>query len=282
MIEVIQQKLDSIQESIEITDSRAGNFLIYKNDNTISLAIKLLGEYCQAEVDIISGYLNQNINHLYLDVGTNIAYHAVAVHKQTNCNVIGFEPNPKHFALATYNSKDYDRIQLVNAAASDVNRLIKMKDFNETVNGNYGNVHKSNMSEIEVQAITIDELLLSHCSLMKIGVKGHEHESLCGATNLISRCRPVIIYEAMDWDVWTKCYDFLDTRRYKQYWISCKLNPLSKTYKHSEEDPFAITTISNILAVPIEKEQPDYLVPVLQNEGFTTCLDRYKKLKILF
>jgi len=53
MIEVIQQQLDSMHESLEITESRVGNFLVYKNNNNISTAIKLYGEYCHAEVDII-------------------------------------------------------------------------------------------------------------------------------------------------------------------------------------------------------------------------------------
>jgi len=268
MIEVIQQQLDSMHESLEITESRVGNFLVYKNNNNISTAIKLYGEYCHAEVDIISMYLNENSS--YLDIGTNIGYHAVAVYKQTKCNIIGFEPNTKHFALATYNSKEYNKIQLINAASSDMNHFIKMKDFNE-----------NSTDEIEVQAITVDELLLNHCALMKVNVDIHEYESLCGASNTISRCRPIVIYKATEWDVWTKCYDFLDTRKYKQYWISCKSKPLNGTYKHSIEDPLN-STISNILAVPIEKEQPDYLVPVVQYEGFVDCLNRYKKLKILF
>jgi FkbM family methyltransferase len=280
MIEVIQQKLDAMAESLELTDSRIGNFLIYKNDNVISHSIRLFGEYCHAEVEIISKYLNEDSS--YLDIGTNIGYHAVAVHKKTSCNVIGFEPNPKHFALASYNAKDFNKIQLINAAASDMHTTFKMKDFDETTKGNYGDLHKSDTGQIEVQAITVDELALNRCTLMKIDVEGHEYETLQGASHLISRFRPIIIYEAVEWDVWTKCYDFLDTRKYKQYWIACKTKPLAETYKPTEENPFATSMISNILAVPIEKEQPDYLAPVVKYEGFVICLDRYKKLKILF
>lgn len=280
MIEAIQEKLDSMKESMELTDSNVGELLVYKNDNIISNAIKLFGEYCHAEVDIMSTYLDENSH--YLDIGTNIGYHAVAVHKETNCHVLGFEPNPKHFAVATFNSKDYDKIQLVNAAASNKRYSFKMKDFDETVSSNYGDIHKSDTGETEVEAITIDELSLGRCHLMKIDVEGHEYETLEGSKLTISKFRPIIMYEAMEWDVWTKCYDFLDERKYKQYWVACRTKPVAKTYKQTEENPFGGSAVSNILCVPMEKEQPDYLVPVRQHEGFMDCLNRYKKRRIIF
>ena len=280
MIEVIQQKLDSMKDSMELTDTNIGEFLVYKNDNVISNALRLFGEYCHAEVDVMSVYLDENSH--YLDIGTNIGYHAVAVHKETNCHVLGFEPNPKHFAVATFNSKDYDKIQLVNAAASNKRYKFKMKDFDEKLAGNYGDIHKSDVGETEVEAITVDELQIGRCHLMKIDVEGHEYETLEGAKLTISKFRPVIMYEAMEWDVWTKCYDFLDERKYKQYWVACRTKPVAETYKKTEENPFGFSAVSNILCVPIEKEQPDYLVPVKQYEGFMNCLNRYKKRRIIF
>jgi FkbM family methyltransferase len=280
MIEVIQQKLDSMKEYMELTETRAGEFLIYKNDNVISQSIKLFGEYCHAEVDIMSNYLNEDSH--YIDIGTNIGYHAVAVHKETNCNVLGFEPNPKHFAVATYNSKEYDKIQLVNAAASDKRFKFKMKDFDEKVFGNYGDIHKSDVGETEVEAISLDELGIARCHLMKIDVEGHEYETLQGAKLTISKHRPVIMYEAMEWDVWTKCYDFLDERKYKQYWVACRTKPVAETYKKTDENPYGSSTVANILCVPMEKEQPNYLCPVVQYEGYIDCYNRYRNTRIIF
>jgi FkbM family methyltransferase len=280
MIEAIQEKLDLMKESMEVTDSNVGEFLIYKNDNIISHAIRLFGEYCHAEVDVMATYLDENSQ--YVDIGTNIGYHAVAVHKETNCNVLGFEPNPKHFAVATYNSKNYDKIQLINAAASNKRFSFKMKDFDETVVSNYGDIHKSDVGETEVEAITLDEIGLGRCHLIKIDVEGHEYETLQGAQLTISKNRPVIMYEAMEWDVWTKCYDFLDERKYKQYWVACRTKPVATTYKKTEENPFGGSAVANILCVPAEKDQPNFLYPVVPHEGFMSCLDRYKKRRILF
>jgi len=277
----VQETLDSIMESLLITDSRLGQFLVYKNDIVISKAIDMYGEYCQAEVDIITRYVT-NETHQYIDIGTNIGYHLVAVHKATGCKAIGFEPNPKHFAVASYNSRDYNNIQIVNAGASDKKAEYTLKDFDPASNTNYGDIRITDGTGIKVKMITLDSLSLDTCTLIKLDVEGHEEEALRGCKKTISSYRPVIFYEAMEWDVWTKCHESLADRKYKQYWVACKTKPLAATFKPSTENPFANSTVANILAVPAEKEQPTDLVEVTPGESFSTCFERYKKLKILF
>jgi len=276
----LQATLDSMLSAMEITDSRVGEFLIYKNDSVISKAIRLFGEYCHAEVEIMKKYLTASST--YVDIGTNIGYHLVGVHKETGCNVIGFEPNPKHFAVASYNSKAYAAIQLVNAAASDHAFSFNMKDFDPNSSGNYGDIHKDDTGAIEVRAITLDSLALPACALIKIDVEGHELETLTGCSKTISKYRPVVMYEAMEWDVWTKCYEFMEERKYKMYWVACKTRPIAPTYKQTDENPFGASTVTNILCVPQELEQPDYLVEVDNYVPFASTFDKLKKLKILF
>jgi len=278
--ETLQTTLDSMLGSMELTDSRVGEFLIYKNDAVISKSIRLFGEYCHAEIDIMKRYLNSTST--YIDIGTNIGYHLVGVHKEVGCNVIGFEPNPKHFAVASYNAKQYPQIQLVNAAASDHKFSFKMKDFDPSNDGNYGDIHKDDNGAIEVQAIPLDELNIPACQFIKIDVEGHELEALHGCKKTISKYRPTIMYEAMEWDVWTKCYTFMEEREYSMYWVACKTKPVKETYKQTEENPFGASTVTNILCVPNESEQPDYLVKVNQYEPFQARFNILKKLKILF
>ena len=277
----IQQTIDSIKDSLLLTDSRVGTFLVYRNDTTISKSIDMYGEYCQAEVDIIARYLPDDSSQ-YIDIGTNIGYHLVAVHKQTNCEVLGFEPNYKHFAIASYNSKDYSKIQLVNAGASNKNAEITLKDFDHTQNTNYGDIHITEGEGIPVKVLPLDNITLNKCNVIKIDVEGHEFEVLEGSKKTISKHRPVIFYEAMEWDVWNNCHQFLSDRKYKQYWVACRTKPIAETFKHSEENPFEDSAVANILAVPAEIAQPDYLVEVVPGEGFVNCFQRYKKLKVLF
>jgi FkbM family methyltransferase len=277
----IQQTIDSIKESLLITDSRLGQFLVYKNDTVISKSIDMFGEYCHAEVEILKNYLTRESDQ-YVDIGTNIGYHLVAVHKATNCNVLGFEPNIKHFALASYNSREYPKIQIVNAGASNKKSEFVLKDFDPTSKTNYGDIHITEGEGITVKVIPLDSIELTRCDVIKIDVEGHEFEALEGCTKTISKHRPVIFYEAMEWDVWNKCHEFLSDRKYKQYWVACRTKPMSETFKPSDENPFSDSSVSNILAIPAELAQPDYLVEVVPGEGYITCLNRYKKLKILF
>jgi len=280
--EEIQQTIDSMKDSLLLTDSRVGVFLVYRNDNTVSKSIDMYGEYCQAEINIIKQYLPDDTSQ-YIDIGTNVGYHLVAVHKETNCNALGFEPNPKHFAVASYNSKDYPKIQIINAGASNKKSERVLKDFDPEVKSNYGDIHITNSSEgIPVRMLTLDNVELAHCNVIKIDVEGHEFEALQGCVKTISKFRPVIFYEAMEWDVWNNCQQFLEARKYKQYWVACRTKPIAETFKHSDENPFEDSTVANILAVPAELAQPDYLVEVIPGEGFTTCFQRYKKLKLLF
>jgi len=282
----IQRTLDELKDSLLITDSRIGEFLVYKNDAIISKAIDMFGEYCHAEIDIIKTYITEvpemQEMAVYVDVGTNIGYHAVGVHKVTGCNVIGMEPNPKHFAVASYNSKDYGKVQIINAGASATDGEFKMKDFDPNNEGNYGDIHKSDSGELTIKTIAIDNLNLNRATVMKYDVEGHEYEALLGSEKTISKNRPVIMYEAMEWDVWNKCYDFLDERKYKQYWVACKTKPVRPTHKPSEENPFGASTVANILAIPAERKQPDYLVEVVPGEPFGTCFRRYQKMQIIF
>jgi len=281
VVNSLQKTLDVIKDQLEVTDSRVGEFLIYKKDQVISQAIKLFGEYCHAEVTLMSRYLTEN--SCMLDIGTNIGYHAVGVHKETKCQVVGFEPNPKHFAVASYNARGLEKIQIVNGAASNKKQTFFMKDFDPSVESNYGDIHKTDTDgQIEVQAITVDSLTLNRCQFMKIDVEGHELEALEGSKKTISKFRPAIMFEAMEWDVWTACYNFLEERKYKHYWVACRTKPVDETYKKTDVNPFGNSTVSNILAVPAEREQPNDLLPVVNYEGFSSCFDRYRKFKVLF
>jgi FkbM family methyltransferase len=241
----------------------------------------MFGEYCHAEVDILAKYLPSESNQ-YIDIGTNIGYHLVAVHKATKCNVLGFEPNPKHFALASYNSRLYPKIQVINAGASDKKTTFVLKDFDPTSNTNYGDIHITEDEGITVSAIPLDSISLSSCTVIKLDVEGHEYEALQGCSKTLSKYRPVVFYEAMEWDVWNKCHEYLTERKYKQYWVACKTKPVGPTFKPSDENPFGASTVSNILAVPTEMAQPTDLVEVVPGESFTQCFERYKRLRILF
>jgi FkbM family methyltransferase len=275
----LEEQLELIKEHCILTDSKNGEMLIYKNDNTISYSIFLYGEYCDAEVEIMCKYLNED--SLYLDIGTNIGYHARAVAQRTNSAVLAFEPHIKHFAVAAYNCQGVP-VKLYNAAVSDQPGTLKISDFDFTNQSNFGTVAIDDNGSIEVQVMTVDQLELNVCTLMKIDTEGQELKVLQGAENTINKHRPIIFYEAIGETDWLTAYDHLEAKGYKQYWVGVRTYPMKENHKKNTENPFGQSGVTNIMAFPAEKEQPDYLVPVNGHESYNQMVARLQKMQILF
>jgi FkbM family methyltransferase len=275
-------KFEEIKPGLVMTNSKIGNFAVYKNDTIVSHAIRLFGEYAHAEIDVMSLYLNED--SVYLDVGTNIGYHALAIHKQNKCKVLAFEPHPTHFLVAAFNCQN-SPIQVLNEGLSDEDATIKIDDFDIDVAGNYGEV-ASSTEGIEVQVTTLDSLKLTKCDLIKIDVEGLEYKVLMGGLKTIEKFRPVIFYEAIDDVVWPTCHKLLDSMGYKQYWVGCKNKPIRPTFHKTDDNPFGKGAVANILAVPNERDQPDFLIPSVEFnsklENFNEILHRYKRYILIF
>lgn len=276
----LEDRLNQIKEHCILTDTKNGEMLIYKNDNTISYAIYLYGEYCDAEVEIMSKYLNAD--SLYLDIGTNIGYHALAVAKRTESMVLAFEPHINHFTLAAYNCQQVP-VKLYNAAVGKEPGTLKISDFDLTDPSNFGTVAVKETGSIDVQVITIDQLDLAVCTVMKIDTEGQELNVLAGANATIDKFRPIIMFEAVEGESdWRTVVDHLSAKDYRHYWIGVRTCPIKPNYKNSTDNPFGQSGVTNILAVPKEKEQPDFLLEVNGHESYNDMVFRLQKIQILF
>lgn len=276
----LEEKLNQIKDHCLLTDTKNGEMLIYKFDNIISYAIYLYGEYCDAEVEIMCKYLNED--SLYLDIGTNIGYHARAVAQRSKSMVLAFEPHITHFTVAAYNCQN-TQVKLYNAAVGKEPGILKISDFNLEDSSNFGTVAVKDEGTIEVQVIPIDQLELEVCTVMKVDTEGQELNVLKGAENTINKCRPVIMCEAVEGESdWRSVADHLINKDYKLYWIAVRTCPTRGNYKNSTENPFGQSGVTNMLAVPKEKEQPDYLLEVNGHEAYNDMLARLQKIQIVF
>lgn len=273
----VQEHFETIKPHLVGIKSKVGDMAVYKNDNVVSLAISLFGEYCDAEVDIMSTHLDENST--YLDIGTNIGYHALGMYQRSKCKVIGFEPHPNHFAVATYNTQHLP-ITLYNAAVSNKKGKLNLADFDIESPGNYGEV-KADSEGFEVDCVTVDSFKFPEVTLMKVDVEGHELNVFKGAKKTIERCRPVIFFEANELE-WLEPYKFLDKLEYNFYWIGCRSKPTRPTFIETEENPFGVSGVTNILAIPKENEQPKVLIPVVYGEKFNDAGNRYANYRWLF
>jgi FkbM family methyltransferase len=277
----INDNLERLKPFIGTTDTKVGEMVVYKNDEIVSLALATFGEYCDAEVQIMTRYLNNE--SVYLDIGTNIGYHALAINKYVGCAVQCFEPHPDHFTIAAYNCRDKP-IRIYNTALGNSNGKITMKRFDPEVQGNYGEIKVDENNEgIEVTMIKLDQLEeLARVDVMKIDVEGFEFQVLQGSLETILKHKPVIFYEAIEKEAWDPCFKFLRDLGYSQYWVTCRTKPLAPTYKQTEDNPFDVFGVSNILAIPNEIQQPLDLAPVVEGESFMDLLTRYQRYKLMF
>jgi FkbM family methyltransferase len=276
---ILKDRLEKLKPLLKVVDTNNGPMAVYINDTIVSQSIAMFGEYSFNEIRVMSRYLNAE--SLYVDVGTNIGYHAMSVSQHIGCPVIGFEPHPSHFAVAAYNTQNKN-IKLFNAAVSNKAGTLIIDDFDPNEIGNYGEVHIESKG-VEVPAIKLDEVqdLKTICTVIKIDVEGNELNVLKGASRTIKKHRPVIFFEALEDSNWDKCREYLAERDYLMYWVVCKVKPLNETYKSPKEHPFANLAAFNILAVPTEKDQPDDLVPVLAGEWYHDMVKRITTYKLV-
>lgn len=274
----LQDHLETFQDHLFVTETKVGNMVVYNNDTIVSNSLELYGEYADAEIEILCRYLDEN--SVYIDVGTNIGYHALAVTKKAGCPVIGFEPHPNHFVVAALNCNGKN-IQLIHSALGNKKGTLVIKNFDPTQEGNYGDVGFSDEG-LEVKIQKLDDFKLTICTVIKIDVEGYELEVLKGSTKVIKQFRPIIMYEAIDIKEWEACHKFMSDKKYKQYWVAVKNKPVAPTFKENEADPFNNTGVTNILCIPEEKEQPTDLVEVVPGEQFADCLKRMMGYKLVF
>jgi FkbM family methyltransferase len=278
----IKTDINSLKSKLDLIEACPGSMYVYKNDQFVSKAIRVYGEYCHAEIDIMKNFYQED--QLYIDVGVNIGYHSLAIHKETGSAVVGFEPNPTHFIVAAENCKNLP-IQLFNAAVGSRKDTIMMTDVTIDDEGNYGETKQDDNGTIEAQCITLDSLNIPDVWGMKIDVEGFELGVMKGAEKTIDKYRPVIFYEALNLD-WTGCFDFLANKGYKQYWVAC-LNTPVKENTFIPKDPnneagFGSGGVTNIVAIPAEKPQIGNLMPVVQDETYTMCAQRIQSYIMVF
>jgi FkbM family methyltransferase len=257
---------NKIKPNTDLIETKLGPMYVYKTDQDMYKVIRTYGEYCHAEIDIMKLFMEEN--SIYVDVSANIGYHVLAMHRDAKCTVVGFEPNPSHFIIAAENCKDLP-IQLYNALVSSHKDVVKLS----TLDG---------IGTFDAQSISIDLLNLPKFSVIKIGSDTNSMDVLKGAEQTISKYRPVILYKTEDLN-WIDSYDFVDNYGYKQYWVNCLNTPVKRdTFKPKDSAVTIEGSVTNILAVPLEKPLVSNLMPVTKNESYEDCMKKIKSYVMAF
>jgi FkbM family methyltransferase len=162
-------------------------------------------------------YMVNNLkpDFVMLDIGAHHGAHTIIAAYELKKRgwdgiIHSFEPDPRNFEILERNVKQNnlgDYVRLYNKAVGEFSNI---QDF-VMVDDNSSNFLKNSVSEDimhsdfvkgaqikPVETIRIDDLKFEHVSFIKIDIQGAEAYALRGSQKLISRCKPVILVEAIN------------------------------------------------------------------------------------
>lgn len=160
------------------------------------------GRYESADLHFTLQYLTHAglVSGTALDVGANIGNHSLYFARHFS-DVVALEPNPRVFELLCFNTKLQANIEPLMIGASDRRAEMRLSfDLNQWGCGHLARAGElpTGGHDVPVTVIPLDELgevASRRIGLIKIDVEGHELHVLKGASQILARSQPVILFE---------------------------------------------------------------------------------------
>jgi len=146
----------------------------------------------------------------FFDIGANVGLYTWEVHRTCPFRkIMAFEPDPDNFKLLEMTRKEAEaeNVELCPNALS--NQASKVSFFQDPLTSATGCIRgnekpwieqhlNGSSNEITVETCTLDSVVLSGKtpSLIKIDVEGHEIEVLQGGKDMLSKIKPLFIFES--------------------------------------------------------------------------------------
>ncbi|ABI62433.1 Methyltransferase [Granulibacter bethesdensis CGDNIH1] len=215
-----------------LTDSvqaRYGRLHFFAHDTgALKTSLETYGEWAENEIRFLTSFIREG--DTVIDVGAYIGTHVLAFSHATgnNGHVIGIEAQEQSFKLLCNNVLDNNvtHVRLENAIAGEENQVRLIHDIDIAHDASFGSTSlledfsaadKTAPHMIEAREIKLDSLHLTTCRLVKIDAEGMEHIVLKGATDLLSRLRPVIYAECNATDSGLKTLHLLKKYGYQTF-----------------------------------------------------------------
>lgn len=147
----------------------------------------------------LGSFIRAQYGNLYcVDVGANIGDTLAAFHQHgtENDKYLAIEPHPQFYRYLSANWGGHDHIRLIKCLCSsskttEMHQILEKKGTASFAKTDIG---------IELESKTLDEIVLgiqdyAGINVLKIDTDGHDFEVIAGAKELISACRPAILFE---------------------------------------------------------------------------------------
>src|SRR5262245_27154459 len=191
------------------------------HDPVIGRALAKYGEWAEHEIRFLSRFVGAQST--VLDIGAYVGTHTLALARMV-ARVYAFEPQPSIFALLRCNVErnGLTNVRLFRAAVSRSRGDISIPTTAWSEGDNFGAFSLSRgpsgadaPAGEPVPMVTIDDLDLTACHLIKIDVEGLEPEVLEGARKTIARLRPIVYAECILLEPAWDCVKLMRTHGYR-------------------------------------------------------------------
>jgi FkbM family methyltransferase len=256
---------------------RHGVMMYNVNDAFIGRSLDLYGEWCDDEVFVLGQVLSAG--DLVVDIGANIGTHTVFFAKKVTEKgaVIAFEPQRLVFQTLCGNValNGLTNVTCFQAAVGDQHGQLTFPEIDPRQTFNFGAVKGSSDPAGDlVDVVTIDELALRRCALIKVDVEGMEAKVIAGAKETIARCRPALFLENDTVERSREVLEAVESIGYKAFWqIAGYYNP--KNFFSNKDNVFGrFQPQANVLCVPKECPFEGLLAAEGVDDDWKKALDR--------
>lgn len=244
---------------VVLVEAKHGVFIVPKDDRWVSKSLIETGDYSPAEHKLWQRFIRPGMT--VFDVGANCGYFSVRMAQMVgDGKVVSVEPVLWRICAANL-MLNVGKLCMVNAALSDMGGTVHMKVAEAVRNANWGALEIADGGEVEVPAITLDDVSSQHGMphFIKLDVEGSELAVLKGGPKTLAS-RPMVYFENDRDDRSEALLGHVMGQGYRCYWHLPPLEP-------------GIVSI-NVLALPDEAQT----LPVDDLTPIRTPQDRWQAL----
>ena len=240
--------------------TRYGTMSYLVRDAFAGRALDLYGEWRASEIDLLVRFLGEG--DVVVDVGANIGGHTVPLAKAVGARgcVVAVEPQRTAHALLSANAimNGLLHVECLRAAAGSAAGTVRIPALDPRAPCDVGAAEviadEARTEGEEVPCLTIDDLGLTACRLIKIDAEGFEVEVLDGAQVTIARHRPILFVENDTVGRSAACLRAIRALGYRAYWHVARYYRPDNFFA-SDRDVFAdCQPHASVVCVP--QEQP--------------------------
>lgn len=239
-----------------LVSTRWGMMCVNQLDKNIGKLLIAYGEFSKGETDLFAALIKQD--DICLDVGANIG--ALTLPMARMCKlVLAFEPQEYvyHLLCANLALNSITNVRALQFAVSDNREPMMIPILDPRIPNNFGgiDIRQPAPSRQRVESVTIDDLDLPKCAMIKIDVEGMELAVLRGAQKTIQRHRPLLYVENDRVENEVELLNALLSLGYKLY---DHFPPLfdPDNFRRCDMNFFEAVFSLNLLAIPSDGELP--------------------------